>query len=318
MNLQQQPPMRVPHPIPYQGSKRRLAPAIVAYVPHATARLIEPFAGSAAVSLMAALHGKAAAFILNDANAPLMQLWSAIVHAPHALADAYAELWHAQAGRERVFYDEIRAAFNRSQEPHYLLFLLARCVKAAVRYNRAGAFNQSADHRRRGAHPATMRRHLGGAAALLRDRATLMAGDFRAALDQATPDDVVYLDPPYQGVSGGRDQRYINGLTLQALIEALHDLHARGIAYMFSYDGRTGSKRFGAQLPAALELHHLQLYAGRSTQATLLGRAAHTFESFYLSPALVARLDCARVPGYMIAQKERAQWHGELPLSFVT
>ena len=35
----------VPHPIPYQGSKRGLAPIILAYFPSHFRRLVEPFAG---------------------------------------------------------------------------------------------------------------------------------------------------------------------------------------------------------------------------------------------------------------------------------
>ena len=48
--------MRVPHPIPYQGSKRNLAPAILGYFPGGVATLIEPFAGSAALTLATAHH----------------------------------------------------------------------------------------------------------------------------------------------------------------------------------------------------------------------------------------------------------------------
>ena len=44
----------VPHPIPYQGSKRNLAPIILSYFPPRFRRLVEPFAGSAAVSLAVA------------------------------------------------------------------------------------------------------------------------------------------------------------------------------------------------------------------------------------------------------------------------
>ena len=52
------------------------------------------------------------------------------------------------------------------------------------------------------------------------------------------------------------------------------------------YDGRTGDKSFGEPLPASLQLRHLEVCAGRSTQATLLGRTDVTYESLYLSPAL--------------------------------
>ena len=84
--------MKTPHPIPYQGSKRFLAPAILAYFPQDTHRLLEPFAGAAAVSLAAALAGRARHFELNDINAPLMELWMRIVESPESIAAAYRKL----------------------------------------------------------------------------------------------------------------------------------------------------------------------------------------------------------------------------------
>lgn len=284
---------RVPHPIPYQGSKRGLAHAIIACFPASPVRLIEPFAGSAAVSLAMAATSSSVSFVLNDANAPLMRLWDAIVHQPHSLADDYERLWRAQQGQERSFYLTVRDDFNRTRHPAALLYLLARCVKASVRYNAQGAFNQSPDHRRRGTQPDTMRRQILAASALLAGRVQLSSTDYRAVLHTAQPDDLLYLDPPYRGVCGQHDPRYLLGLDSDAFIAALAELNARGIAYLVSYDGRTGSKTFGPPLPAALDLQRIELHAGRSSQATLLGRAAHTYESLYLSPALLARLGLA-------------------------
>ena len=43
----------LPHPIQYQGSKRNLAPVILRYFPKGFNRLVEPFAGSAAISIAA-------------------------------------------------------------------------------------------------------------------------------------------------------------------------------------------------------------------------------------------------------------------------
>src|SRR5687767_9805994 len=143
--------MPVPHPIPYQGSKRKLASVILATFPLQVDRLIEPFAGSAAVALAAIYHGKAQHVLLNDLNAPLMRLWQAIIEEPEQLAAAYQQLWQAQQGQEKTFYSQIRDRFNQTQHPADFLYLLARCVKAAVRYNTNGQFNQSPDHRRKGA-----------------------------------------------------------------------------------------------------------------------------------------------------------------------
>ncbi|MGV0005087.1 MAG: DNA adenine methylase [Candidatus Porifericomitaceae bacterium WSBS_2022_MAG_OTU9] len=47
----------LPHPFPYQGSKRGIAKLILPYFPVLAARLVEPFCGSAAVSIAAAAGG---------------------------------------------------------------------------------------------------------------------------------------------------------------------------------------------------------------------------------------------------------------------
>jgi DNA adenine methylase len=74
-------------------------------------------------------------------------------------------------------------------------------------------------------------------------------------------------------------------------VESLQVLNGRGIAFIVSYDGRTEQKSFGKLLPSSLGLGHIEIDAGRSSQATLLGRTARTYESLYLSPALTARLN---------------------------
>ncbi|MCC6442101.1 MAG: DNA adenine methylase [Armatimonadetes bacterium] len=287
--------MGVPHPIPYQGSKRGLTSSIIRYFPEGQARLIEPFAGSAAVSLAAAYHGKANEFVLNDLNRALIDLWDAILHRPDQLIGRYIELWNAQAGKEREFYDDVRAKFNRTQRPEYLLYLLARCVKASVRYNGKGEFNQSPDNRRRGARPSTMKGHIQTASRLLAGKVSLCSGDYREVVSKAGAADLIYMDPPYQGVCGNRDPRYIGDISFDEFVDTLLYLNRTSISYIVSYDGRNDLQTYGQPLPESLLLTRIELIAGRSTQATLLGLNATTIESLYLSPALVEKLGNAAI-----------------------
>src|SRR5205814_1725489 len=134
--------------------------------------------------------------------------------------------------------NRVREEFNRARDPARLLYLLARCVKNAPRFNRDGEFNQSPDRRRRGMSPARMRRAIAGAHALLGTRARCSESDFETALASATRADLVYMDPPYQGVSGGRDTRYHSGLARERLVLVLADLRERGVNVLLSYDGR--------------------------------------------------------------------------------
>ena len=284
----------VPHPIPYQGSKRWIAKSILSCIPDGTRRLLEPFAGSAAVSLAAAYYSKVDSFYLNDINTPLIDLWAEIIDRPEALSGMYERLWHQQVGREREFYDQIRARFNEKHEPHCLLYLLARCVKAAIRYNTKGEFNNSPDNRRKGSLPQTMRANIGAASDLLRGRSQLARQDYKAILKLAEPSDVVYMDPPYQGVCGSRDQRYLKAVPFDEFVHNLAELNRRGIPHIVSYDGRCGSKTYGQPLPASLEATHIEVDAGTSSQGTLLGRNERTIESLYLSPEIMKRI--GRIP----------------------
>jgi DNA adenine methylase len=280
----------VPHPFPYQGSKRQLAREILSCFPKRLVRLIEPFAGSGAITLAAAYLGLARRFVLNDAHRPLMSLWKALVNEPQALADGYRRLWHEQAGQEREYFDRVRGEFNRDHAPEHFLYLLARAVKAAVRYNAQGGFNNSPDNRRRGMQPDEMERNIARASRLLKGRIKMTCTDYRACLARAEPQDLVYMDPPYQGVCKTHDHRYCHSVGFDDFVGVLRELNARRISYIVSYDGRTGPKSHGRLLPPELGLAHLEVLAGRSTQATLLGMTALTYESLYLSPALLRRI----------------------------
>lgn len=191
-------------------------------------------------------------------------------------------------------YYSVRDRFNRTNDPRLLLYLLARCVKSSVRYNDDGHFNQSPDKRRLGTTPARMRDNVMAVSMLLNGTSTFTAWDYREVLESVRGDDVVYMDPPYQGVSGTRDHRYLLGTCFDDFCAGLDLLNTRGIKYAVSYDGRAGGTAYGRTLPDSLDLVRLEIEAGRSSQATLLGRNAITVESLYLSQRLAEEV---RLPG---------------------
>jgi DNA adenine methylase len=282
--------MKLPHPIPYQGSKRNLADKILPYFPQKINRLIEPFAGSAAITVASAYYCKANHYVINDINEPLMKLWDKIVNHPEELINEYHHIWTQQIGREEAYYYEVREGFNTTQQPEYLLFLLAKCVKAAVRYNSNGNFNQSPDKRRLGRHPSTMREDIFKVSQLLKNKISLYSMDYEGILDKAKEDDLVYLDPPYQGTGQNGGFRYMQDINHDDFVLSLFKLNKKNIPFILSYDGRTGDKHFGKSLPDVLNLTKIELDAGRSSIATLLNRVENTYESLYLSPSLMNKI----------------------------
>ena len=276
----------IPQPFPYQGSKRQLATSIMPYFPKDAKRIVEPFAGSAAITIAAASRCLATKFWINDAHVPLINLWHDIIERPDAISLAYTKLWNAQVGNERKFFDRVRSSFNQSHRPADFLYLLARCVKASIRYNSNGEFNNTPDNRRKGARPDEMRLRIEYVSSLLQGRTKITSLDYVEVLNKCTENDLVYMDPPYQGVCGNRNQRYLPKIEHDEFCLELQKLNERNIRYIISYDGRTGDKAYGQPMPDSLELTRIELWAGRSAQATLLGRSDVTYESLYLSPNL--------------------------------
>ena len=278
--------MKLPHPIQYQGSKRSLASIILRYLPDKFPRLVEPFSGSAAISIACAARERADSYWINDLNKPLAELLGLIINRPGEIADNYEAIWNQQHGDPLEHYYRVREDFNRTGDSRLFLYLLARCAKGSVRYNSEGLFNQSPDKRRHGTRPETMKENIYGVSALLKEKSVISSLEYKDVLSNVNEDDIVYMDPPYQGVCGDRDLRYFSGISYEEFSATLSELNARNIRYAVSYDGRTGSKTFGNRLPENLLLTLIELEAGRSSQATLLGRDAITIESLYLSPRL--------------------------------
>lgn len=278
--------MAIPHPVQYQGSKRNLAPDILKFLPAKVERLVEPFAGTAAISVAASWNLISQKFWINDLNQPLVELLELIVEQPSTIAGAYTEIWNQQHSDSIEHYYQARYKFNQTNDPKILLYLLARCVKGAVRYNSEKLFNQSPDKRRKGTHPEKMRKNIEGVSRLLKGKCVFTSLDYREVLDQVQPSDFVYIDPPYQGVCGERDSRYLTGINFDEFVIALENLNRKEIRYAVSYDGRRGNKTFGNELPSHLKLEKIEITVGRSSQATLLGRDEVTIEYLYLSQSI--------------------------------
>lgn len=285
---------KIPHIVQYQGSKRKLAAQILEYMPRKFNRLLEPFSGMAAISIAAAYEQRAKSYHINDINEPLIKILEAAVNSPESLIHAYRDLWNEQftfSESHLEHYYEVRNRFNAGDASAVnMLYLLARCVKGSVRYSSEGKFNQSPDKRRHGTNPDNLQKNVLSISHLLKGRTVFTAQDYREILAEAKRGDIVYMDPPYQGVSNVRDNRYLSGLDFNEFAVALDDLNKRGIDFLISYDGLRGTKQYGNDLPKELECKKVLLDAGLSSQATLLGRREVTYEALYISKGLSRRV----------------------------
>ena len=280
-----------PHIVQYQGSKRKLAPQILRYMPERFDRLVEPFSGMAAISIAVAMEHRANSYVINDLNKPLVDMLKEAVENPERLVDDYRKVWEEQfsyGDNHTEHFFLVRDRFNDGQKtPANMLYLIARCVKGSVRYGGNGKFNQSPDKRRHGTNPETLKRNVFAISSLLKGRTSFFALDYHDALDMVRPGNLVYMDPPYQGVTNVRDNRYFFGVPFHEFSEALKMFNDRRADYLISYDGACGGKEYGEDLPESLGCKKIMLNAELSSQATLLGKKSVTFEALYISNSLV-------------------------------
>ena len=280
----------IPRLVQYQGSKRLLASQILKYIPNNIHNFIEPFCGMAAMTIATASQRRAEHYCLNDINAPLVDLLKEAIETPEQLYNDYNTVWNEQFSFKpdhiHHFY-HIRQRFNDGDTcPANMLYLLARCVKGAVRYSSEGVFNQGMDKRRNGTRPEAIKINAFGMANLLKGKVTYSAVDYKEVLEKAQSNDFIYMDPPYQGVSNTRDCRYISGIDFDDFVSTIDDLNKRNINFIISYDGKCGDTSYGKDLPDYLECTKIMLRAGKSTQATFLGESKITYEALYLSRGL--------------------------------
>lgn len=271
-------------PIPYQGSKRKAASKIFGYAPLKIDTLYEPFAGSAAITLFAANNKLASRYVINDSYGPLASLLKSIIEKPDQISKEYGKIWQQQLGNPEEHYYKIRDQFNKDENPVKFLFLMAKCVKNAVRFNGSGEFNQSPDKRRLGRSPEAMRKQLLYTSFILKGKVTVHSKDYSEVIAAAGPKDLVYMDPPYQGTSTSKNPRYHQGIDLPKLVSELSKLNKKNVPYLLSFDGQLGDKKYGEILPDHLKLARVDIHMGRSAQSTLNGGDSMSIESLYISP----------------------------------
>jgi DNA adenine methylase len=219
-----------------------------------------------------------------------VRILQAVANTPAELVEKYTKIWKEQfeypGGHLEHFY-HIRNCFNEGEQTaENMLYLLARCVKGSVRYSKNGNFNQSPDKRRHGTNPQNITENIYTIYALLKGKAIFSAVDYYQVFEMAKCGDLVYMDPPYQGVSNKRDNRYFAGVDFKDFSNSIETLNQKGVDYIISYDGECGGKEYGNDLPLSLRCTKFLLNAGLSTQATLLGKRKVTFEALYVSENL--------------------------------
>lgn len=192
-----------PSPRPFlkwAGGKGRLVDEVLARFPSSFDGYCEPFLGGGAVFFE--LHRTAIAIdhrvVLADANRDLVACYVAVRDFPDQVV---ANLREMAKHTSREDYERVRAmdvgelaSFERAAR---FIYLNRLCFNGLYRVNRAGKFNVPYGRYR---NPRVLDEPNLRACSLALEGVTIVCGDaVRVAAVHARKDDLVYLDPPYDG-----------------------------------------------------------------------------------------------------------------------
>ncbi len=192
-------------PLKCQGIKTKLVPFIFEHIQwenRAKGRWIEPFLGSGVVVLN--LAPKRA--LLVDTNQHIITLYQSIQRGEITARTVRGFLQQegtklAQRGGD--FYYDVRERFNSGGDPLDFLFLNRSCFNGVMRFNKHGKFNVPFGHKPNRFSKAYITKIVNQVAWVEQQMRgkdwEFRAASWESALAEATPQDFVYLDPPYIG-----------------------------------------------------------------------------------------------------------------------
>ena len=270
--------------IKWSGSKRSVAANLRHLFPRAT-RYFEPFVGGGAMLPFRPCRDAVAGDVIEE----LIDLWVCIRDEPDKTASEYTKRWQKLQDQGHTAYYAVRAAFNRTRNPHDFLFLTRTCVNGLIRFNGDGDFNNSLHHTRPGIAPQRLREVIRKWSIALQG-VSFAKTDYRETLSTVTAGDLVFLDPPYAGTRGRYTQEKFDVAKFYSELERLNEVGAK---WVVTFDGYAGERNYDEALPKCLFEERLALPTGNSPFTKLMRTGVDAVvESVYLNfepPAKILR-----------------------------
>lgn len=182
----------------WAGGKYKLVPFIESNFPKSAKRkrLIEPFCGSAALSLSLEFDE----YLLNDINTDLINLYRTLQKEKQNFID-YAKSFFTQENNTEKSFLFLRDLFNNSENIEersaLFIYLNRHSFNGLCRYNAKGKFNVPFGRYKSPYFPEPELQEF----VKKSHRIQLSCGEFQAVLSQATAQDIIYCDPPYVPLS---------------------------------------------------------------------------------------------------------------------
>ncbi len=264
----------------WAGGKTRIVDRIKAVLPEGK-RLVEPFAGSAALMLNADYQ----AYVLADVNADLINCYRQLQRGGQVFIELCQTFFTPEANRPEAYY-ALRERFNGSQDPTeraaLFVYLNRHGYNGLCRYNASGRFNVPFGRYTRPYFPEAEMCTFWQRS----QRCKFAVADFVTTMDSAIPGDVLYCDPPYVPLSSTANftsysADSFNLESQRALAAKAAELAHRGIPVIISNHDTPFTRSIYED---ADELSYFEVQRHISCDGSNRSRAAELLAVFLASP----------------------------------
>ncbi|MFK7933106.1 MAG: DNA adenine methylase [Saprospiraceae bacterium] len=223
--------------VKWAGGKRQLLPQIEQFIPTDFGTYYEPFLGGGAVLF----YLQPERCVVNDVNTEIINVYQAV----KSDVDALIEILKSYKN-ESEFYYEIRSwdrqpkydKMTKTERAARVIYLNKTCFNGLFRVNRQGQFNVPFGKYKKPniINEATLR---AVSEFLQKSDCQLLSTDFAKVISDATANDFVYFDPPYDPISSSSS---FTGYTLngfdkaqqERLKETCDELNQKGAKFLLS------------------------------------------------------------------------------------
>ena len=302
--------------IKWTGSKRKQAPEIVNNFPKEINTYYECFLGGGSVlhELLNRIYSgeiKCKKIICCDINPDLIGIWNMLKNNRQELFDYYVSQYNEiiRRGEEAkkitdvsveitkamgTLYYENRDKMNNlpvgCKERIKLFYWITRtCFNGLIRYNPKGKFNASYHvGGRNGIKPSELQNVFDAWGKVI-DNVDIefRCTSYELVIANAKEGDVIYMDPPYENVTG---MYFAGTFDNKSMFDIIRDLTKNNIKVFLSYDGKSGSTDYTSNsVPDDLFVRHIYVNSGHSSFKKLKSKSVGTdnkamlYDSLYIN-----------------------------------
>jgi DNA adenine methylase len=260
----------------WAGNKNRAKHFIIPHIPKGS-RLVEPFAGSCAISLNTQFNK----YLTCDVNSDLIELYEDIKNHFELLITELKNLFTSENNTAEAYY-KIRQEFNLSpssvRKSATFIYLNRHCFNGLCRYNKNGVFNVPFGKYTSPSAPITEIIDFKN----FTNNSIFKVQAFEETFEQIEHGDVVYCDPPYVPISETSNfttysKEGFNELAQIELAERARKASQNGITVIIS----NHDTPFTREIYDVTEIHNFQVQRLISSKAATRGKASELIAIFH-------------------------------------